>query len=71
MFRLYKNTVKYCSSITGYLNVQQWASRQIDPVSKQPQDNDIVHDAIVIDLLWLRCCHLMIIKTYYLYSFNV
>ena len=56
MFRLYKNTVKY---------------RRIDPVSKQPQDNDIVHDAIVIVLLWLRCCHfLVIIKTFHLYSFN-
>ena len=31
--------------------------------SQQPQDNDIVRDAIVIVLLWLRCCHfLMIIK---------
>ena len=36
-----------------------------------PIENEIVHDVIVIVLLWLRCCHfLMIIKTHYLYPFN-
>ena len=54
------------------MNVQQWASHQIDLVSKQPIDNDIVHDVIVIVVLWLICYHfLMIIKPYYSYLFNV
>ena len=38
----------------------------------KPIDNDIIHDVILIVLLWLRCYNFfMFIKTYYFHPFTV